>query len=196
MRILPIGPLLLCFAFVASLPAVSQDSASTPAVSSSDPAQSGPSISPQAPTTFEDVIDHVVEKEHLFLAHMRHMRPMVGTYLQDMKSDSAGKAEPVKDQYFLGRLDMNEGPEDTSFIGQPGFRQRMLNRLTGVYSTHFLPLGFAQMVVLDTDFQKKYYNFSFVRREFLGEVRCLVIDVEPRAGEKIPRFKGRIWVED
>src|ERR1700677_359604 len=108
MRILPIGPLLLCFAFVASLPAISQDSASTPAVSSSDPPQSGASNAPQAPATFEDVIDRVVEKEHLFLAHMRHMRPMVETYLQDMKSDSAGKAEPVKDQYFLGRLRSEE----------------------------------------------------------------------------------------
>ena len=52
------------------------------------------------------------------------------------------------------------------------------------------------MVVLDTDFQKRYYNFTFVRREFLGEVRCLVIDVQPKAGQKVPRFMGRIWVED
>ena len=64
--------------------------------------------------------------------------------------------------------------------GQPGFGHRMVAKLTGVYSLHFLPMGFAQMVVLDTDFQKKYYNFTFVRREFLGEVRCLVIDVQPQ----------------
>jgi hypothetical protein len=61
---------------------------------------------------------------------------------------------------------------------------------------HFLPLGFAQMVVLDTDFQKKYYNFAFVRREFLGEVRCLVIDVQPKESAPPGRFLGRIWVED
>src|SRR5438445_524217 len=60
----------------------------------------------------------------------------------------------------------------------------------------FLPLGFAQMVVLDTDFQKKYYKFTFVRREFLGEIRCLVIDVEPRHGSGTGRFLGRMWVED
>ena len=143
-----------------------------------------------------DVIDRMVQREHLFLAQMRHMHPMVETYIQDLKADSSDNPQPVKDHYFLGRLDMTDGPEDTSFTGQPGFGQRMLAKLTGVYSMHFLPLGFAQMVVLDTDFQKKYYNFTFVRREFLGEVRCLVIDVEPRAGEKIPRFKGRIWVED
>jgi hypothetical protein len=50
--------------------------------------------------------------------------------------------------------------------------------------------------VLDTDFQKKYYNFTFVRREFLGEVRCLVIDVEPKADAPAGHFVGRMWVED
>jgi hypothetical protein len=50
--------------------------------------------------------------------------------------------------------------------------------------------------VLDTDFQKKYYNFNFVRREFLGEVRCLVIDVQPKGDQPPGRFMGRIWVED
>jgi hypothetical protein len=130
------------------------------------------------------------------MAQMRHMRPMVETYLQDLKTDSSGSAEPVKDQYFLGRLDMSDGPEDTSFMGQPGFGRRMLSRLTSVYSMRFLPLGFAQMVVLDPDFQRKYYNFTFVRREFLGEVRCLVIDVEPKPESGAGRFVGRIWVED
>jgi hypothetical protein len=141
-------------------------------------------------------MDRVVQREHLFTAQMRHMHPMVETYLQDLKNDSAGNPVPVNDQYFLGRLDMSDGPEDTSFVGQPGFGHRMLAKLTGVYSLHYLPMGFAQMVVLDTDFQKKYYNFSFVRREFLGEVRCLVIDVQPKEGQKSSRFMGRIWVED
>lgn len=141
-------------------------------------------------------MDRVVQKEHFFVAQMRHMHPMVETYLQDLKTDKEGNASPVKDQYFLGRLDMSDGPEDTSFIGQPGFGHRMLNRLTSVYSMRFLPLGFAQMVVLDTDFQKKYYNFTFVRREFLGEVRCLVIDVEPKENSGTGRFMGRMWVED
>src|SRR5580692_4525892 len=197
MRNLQVGLLSLCFVLAASFPALSQDSTSSaPQVSASDaPGQSGITLAPP-PASFNDVMDRVIEKEHLFVAQMRHLRPMVETYLQDLKSDSNGNAEPVKDEYFLGRLDMSDGPEDTSFVGQPGFGRRMAARLTGLYSMHFLPLGFAQMVVLDTDFQKKYYNFNFVRREFLGEVRCLVIDVEPRAGEKIPRFKGRIWVED
>jgi Peptidase family M48 len=151
---------------------------------------------PPAAVTLNDVLDRVVQREHLFMAQMRHMHPMVETYLQDLKNDSTGNPTPVKDQYFLGRLEMSDGPEDVSFMGQPGFGHRMLNKMTGVYSLHFLPMGFAQMVVLDTDFQKRFYNFTFVRREFLGELRCLVIDVQPKEGQKTARFMGRIWVED
>jgi len=197
MRNLQLGLLSLWFVLASSFPALSQNSTSSaPQVSASDaPGQSGITLAPP-PASFNDVMNRVIEKEHLFVAQMRHMRPMVETYLQDLKSDSNGNAEPVKDQYFLGRLDMSDGPEDTSFVGQAGFGRLMAARLTGLYSMHFLPLGFAQMVVLDTDFQKKYYNFNFVRREFLGEVRCLVIDVQPKENAPAGRFLGRIWVED
>ncbi|MGB0006110.1 MAG: M48 family metalloprotease, partial [Candidatus Sulfotelmatobacter sp.] len=192
-RILQLGFLSLCFVLVSSFPALSQDSTS-PQITVID-ASGQPQATPP-PASFNEVIDRVIQKEHLFVAQMRHLRPMVETYLQDLKSDSNGDAQAVKDEYFLGRLDMSDGPEDTSFVGQPGFGRRMANRLTGLYSMHFLPLGFAQMVVLDDDFQKKYYNFTFVRREFLGEVRCLVIDVQPKENAPPGRFLGRIWVED
>jgi hypothetical protein len=138
----------------------------------------------------------MVQREHFFIAQMRHLHPMVETYLQDLKNDREGNLTPAKDEYFLGRLDMSDGPEDVSFTGQPGFGRRMIKKLTGVYAMHFLPLGFAQMVVLDNDFQRKYYNFSFVRREFLGEIRCLVIDLQPKESAPPGRFMGRVWVED
>ncbi len=165
-----------------------------PATVSTTPVQNTEPAPPAA--TLNDVLDRVVQREHFFIAQMRHMHPMVETYLQNLKTDSSGYSHPISDEYFLGRLDMSEGPEDISFVGQPGFGRRMITKLTGVYSLHFLPMGFAQMVILDTDFQKKYYKFTFVRREFLGDVRCLVIDVQPREGDKVARFMGRIWVED
>ena len=211
MRIFRAGSISFFLLLVLALPALPQDpprdptSSAPPAATSAPPAattdpapagQSAAALSSPPPASFNDVLDRVVEREHLFLAQMRHMRPLVETYLQDLKNDKDGNAVPVKDQYYLGRLDMSDGPEDTSFVGQPGFGHRMLNRLTGLYSLRFLPLGFAQMVVLDTDFQKRYYKFNFVRREFLGEVRCLVIDVEPRPDSGTGRFLGRIWVED
>ncbi len=199
MRILQVGFLLFGLILVSCLAALSQNSTSRAfqATANDAPGKNNEEVlSPPPPASFNDVMDRVIQKEHLFLAQMRHMRPMVETYLQDLKTDSEGKAVPTKDQYFLGRLDMSEGPEDTSFVGQPGFGHRMVNHLTSLYSMHFLPLGFAQMVVLDTDFQKKYYDFTFVRREFLGEVRCLVIDVQPKENAPPGRFQGRIWVED
>ena len=199
--------LVLAVSVLASLLAIAQDSPSTPAQSAVDPKSAQPAAPASAPAqgaesmpssalTLNDVLDRVVQREHYFLAQIRHMHPMVETYLQNLKNDSDGKTSPVKDEYFLGRLDMSDGPDDISFVGQPGFGHRMFAKLTGVYSLHFLPMGFAQMVVLDTDFQRKYYKFNFVRREFLGELRCLVIDVQPREGEKTARFLGRIWVED
>ena len=53
------------------------------------------------------------------------------------------------------------------------------------------------MVFLDTNgFDKQHYKFDYVRREFLGEVRTLVFDVEPLPKAGKGRFSGRIWVED
>jgi len=207
MQIVRSGSLLVLMVLVCAFAATAQDSSSAalPATSlksapTSAPAQAAPAPTadplPPAAATLNDVLDRVVQREHLFMAQMRHMHPMIETYLQDLKDDKDGGTSPVKDQYFLGRLDMSDGPEDVSFVGQPGFGHRMVAKLTGVYSLHFLPMGFAQMVVLDSDFQKKYYNFTFVRREFLGEVRCLVIDVQPKEGDRVSRFMGRIWVED
>jgi hypothetical protein len=154
-----------------------------------------PSSAP-APGSFDQVVDRIVEREHFFVAQMKHAHPLVETYIQNMKSDKELGATPTNDHYFLGRLDMSNGTDDRTFIEQPGFGRRMLSSLTSVYSMHFLPLGFAQMVMLDDDFQRKYYNLTFVRREFLGEIRCLVIDVQPKENSGRGRFLGRIWVED
>jgi hypothetical protein len=165
----------------------------TPSVATSPSSESQP---PPAAVTLNDVLDRVVQREHMFMAQMRHLHPMVETYLQDLKNDSGGIPVPVNDKYFLGRLDLSDGAEDVSFVGQPGFGHRMASKMTGLFSLHYLPMGFAQMVLLDTDFQKRSYNFSFVRREFLGELRCLVIDVHPKEDQKTSHFLGRIWVED
>jgi len=192
--------LILTCAFSAS----AQDPPSTPAqppasVTETPPVATSPSSESQPPPaaiTLNDVLDRVVQREHMFMAQMRHLHPMVETYLQDLKNDSGGIPVPVNDKYFLGRLDLSDGAEDVSFVGQPGFGHRMASKMTGLFSLHYLPMGFAQMVLLDTDFQKRSYNFSFVRREFLGELRCLVIDVHPKEDQKTSHFLGRIWVED
>jgi hypothetical protein len=65
------------------------------------------------------------------------------------------------------------------------------------FGTEFLPDGFLQMIYLDNNgLDTQNYNFDYVRREFLGEVRTLVFDVTPNKKASKGRFIGRIWVED
>jgi hypothetical protein len=45
-------------------------------------------------------------------------------------------------------------------------------------------------------FDRQHYKFEYIRREFLGEVRCLVFDIGPVRKNEKGRFVGRIWVED
>ena len=146
------------------------------------------------------MIDRAVEREHFFVAQMKQLHPLVETYLQNLKEDKdLGTSVPASDVYFLGRLDLSSGQTDDRAFNSPttsGLGKRMISKLGGLYTMKFLPLGFAQMVILDEDFQRKFYDFTFVRREFLGELRCIVLDVAPKKDAGKGRFLGRIWVED
>jgi len=167
--------------------------------SGSPPTKADSADSDQLPTStasseaFNQVADRIVEREHLFVAQMRQMHPLVETYIQNLKEDHDHDVVLAGDEYFLGRLDMSNGADDRSFTGQPGSGRRLINRFTSIYP---LPLDFAKIVILDEDFQQKDYDFTFVRREFLGEIRCLVIDVQPKEHVGNGRFMGRVWVED
>jgi hypothetical protein len=145
--------------------------------------------------SIEEIADRVIERERVVVAQMQHLHPIAETYIQNLKSDHDSIVVPASDQYFLGRLDLSDGVGDQLFEKQTGLSLRALNPFPGMFSRKFLPVGFAQMVMLDRDFQKKNYDFKFVRQEFLGEVRCIVLDVQPK-GNAGGRFLGRIWVED
>jgi Peptidase family M48 len=198
-------------------PAETQPAAQPPA--QTPPAQTQPAPAPAAPATdpqlstrdaatqratvaaasFDQVIDRAIEREHFFMAQMKNLHPLVETYLQNLKDDKdLNTTVPVSDLYFLGRLDMSNGADDRTFTTPTtgGLGKRMLSKISSVYNMKFLPLGFAQMVIMDDDFQRKFYDFTFVRREFLGEVRCVVLDVAPKKDAGKGRFLGRIWVED
>ena len=153
------------------------------------------SLSVMPRVSIDQVVDRVIERERAVVAQMQHMYPLAETYIQNLKSDHDALVVPASDQYFLGRLDMSDGVEDQLFEKETGLKLRALNPFPSLFARKFLPIGFAQMVMLDRDFQKNNYDFKFVRQEFLGEVRCLVLDVQPKdnAGG---RFLGRIWVED
>jgi len=150
-----------------------------------------------APIAFDQIVDRVVERERRFVVTMKGMHPLAETYIQDLHEDKGHNVEPVEDQYFLGRLDIKEKTQDSLFQKQrPGVLHHLLNPFPSALAYRLLPRGFAQMVMLDSDFQKNNYRFDFVRREFLGEARCIVIDVQPQPKVRKSLFTGRIWVED
>lgn len=160
-----------------------------------------PSGEQEAPRTqdslaFDQIVDQVIQKESDFLRTIRNFSPLVETYIQNLKADVELGAVPVSDQYFLGTLDIRKGLNERSFL-QQGHLTQWLDKLTSIYSLKYMPLGFAQMIFVDSsDFDRQHYSFTFVRREFLGEVRCLVIDIAPLPNSGNNRFLGRIWVED
>src|SRR6266568_2972551 len=152
-----------------------------------------------APTSLAQTVERVVERERAFVASMKRMHPLAETYIQNLHEDKGHKVEPTSDQYFLGRLDLSDGPEDELFQNQRsglGLGGHFLNPFAGIFARTFMPRGFAQMVMLDSDFQKSNYYFTFVRREFLGDVRCIVMDVQPKESAPKGLFTGRVWVED
>ena len=152
---------------------------------------------PSSALSFDQTVDRVIERERGFVATMKRMHPLAETYIQNLHEDNDHNVEPASDQYFLGRLDLNDGIHDSVFQKQrEGFRHRLLSPFPAALTNRFLPGGFAQMLMLDPDFQKRNYRFTFVRREFLGEARCIVIDVQPGKKARAGLFIGRIWVED
>jgi hypothetical protein len=184
--------LLFCAAFVWA-----QAPAQDPKLSTRDAATQQASA---AAATFDQVVDRAIERERFFLAQMKQLHPLVETYLQNLRTDKDTDVPvPASDVYFLGRLDMSSGqPDDLTFSSPSSgkLRKRIMDKITGKLFSMYLPLGFAQMAILDQDFQRKYYDFTFVRREFLGEVRCIVMDVAPKKDAGAGHFIGRVWIED
>jgi hypothetical protein len=152
-------------------------------------------------STVDRLLDRIVERENALLDTLRLRTPVVETYIQEMPEAAGGDARPAKDHYFLGQIKIGSSIEyapliertDAALKGNfwafwPGAKNQPMT---------FQPRGFAQMAFPDLlDFNRQTYSFDFVRREFLGEVRCLVFDMAPLRRKDPGRFVGRIWIED
>ncbi|HEU5453346.1 MAG TPA: M48 family metalloprotease [Terriglobales bacterium] len=153
---------------------------------------------PPSATTFDQAVDRMLAREQQLVKTMEQYSPLVETYIQNMRSDRDLGQTPASDNYYLGRLVFRKGAMvNADYLGPKSLRRRVLEKLTNLYSLHYLPLGFMEMILVDgSSFDRGHYDFTFVRREFLGDVRCLVIDVNPKPHTGIGRFQGRLWVED
>jgi len=147
--------------------------------------------------TMEDVIDRVITNENRASQQIRQYSPLV----ENLKPDKDLGYTPAGDKYFLGRADFAKGVSLVSLTDTSGKGKKIFGSIGNFFSfaLQFVPDGFLQMIFIDTNgFDKQHYKFDYVRREFLGEVRCLVFDVTPqeKSGKGKGRFLGRIWVED
>ena len=151
-------------------------------------------------TTVDQAIDRVIAREREEIATIRRFNPVIETYIQDMKPDKDMGAVPVKDHYFLGQADLSNGVVDRSMLEGKKGKMSAFNpiaHLSSMFSSSYIPDGFLQMIYIDTNgFDRQHYQFDYVRREFLGEVRCVVFDLTPLPKSGKGRFKGRIWAED
>src|SRR6201993_1400598 len=200
--------LLASMSVAAQQAADSQPSAQSPAPDATQTAQPqpvAPSTTTQAPaalpapTTMDEVVNLFIEREHGLIKMLATRTPVVETYLQNLASDAQLGSVPSGDHYFLGRMDMGETIDRKDYLKQENtsMQSRLMGGFQKLFKVQYQPLGFSWMVYADrTDFDRAHYDFHYVRREFLGDVRCLVFDVTPKKDAGKGRFLGRIWIED
>ena len=149
----------------------------------------------------DQVVSKVISREQQEMKMIQTHSPLVETYIQKVRiTENDGSWVPDGDHYFIGRAEFAKGLE-LKPLPKPGddSAHRAIAGMSRLFDfgTEFLPLGFLQMIYLDNGgLDTQNYNFDYVRREFLGEVRTLVFDVTPNKRAGKGRFIGRIWVED
>ena len=143
----------------------------------------------------ERLLDQIAAQERSVVAGLKRYSPIVETYIQD--TPLGADFLSTGDHYFLGKLELDNGFEVNPLVGRAGKGRKSGEPKQKRGSLVFFPKGFAQMIFPDSSgFDRAHYQFNYVRREFLGEVRCLVFDVSPNDRAVPGRFLGRIWVED
>ncbi len=178
----------------AATPATAQPAATQPAANAQPaPPQAGPQ-----PTTMDQVVDRFVMREKGLITMLQTRTPVIETYLQNLTLDPALGPVPQNDKYFLGRMDLSTTIDRKDYIkDDQSMEKHLLGGFSKLFKVQYQPLGFSWMIFADrSDFDRQHYDFRYVRREFLGDVRCLVFDVTPKPKSGQGRFLGRIWVED
>jgi len=176
-----------------SSPAPTPEQAQPKANQQPDPPQAGPQ-----PTTMDQVVDRFVLREKGLVKMLQSRTPVVETYLQNLTLDPALGPVPQNDRYFLGRMDLSTTIDRKDYIkDDQSMEKHLLGGFSKLFKVQYQPLGFSWMIFADrNDFDRQHYEFRYVRREFLGDVRCLVFDVTPKKGTGNGRFLGRVWIED
>jgi hypothetical protein len=144
------------------------------------------------------VVDRFVMREKGLIKMLQTRTPVIETYLQNLTLDPVLGPVPQNDKYFLGRMDLSTSIDRKDYIkDDQSMEKHLLGGFSKLFKVQYQPLGFSWMIFADrNDFDRQHYDFRYVRREFLGDVRCLVFDVTPKPKSGQGRFLGRIWIED
>jgi hypothetical protein len=179
-------------------PAVSAQPAAVQPVSATPGIAVAPQSIPRTPVSIDQVVDQIIEREHGLMTFLKNRTPLVETYLQNLTPDQKMGALPKEDHYFLGRLDMSDIIDRRDYLAkQTSFQQSLMGGVTKLFRIQYQPMGFSWMVFVDRqNFDRNHYDFHYVHREFLGEVRTLVFEVTPKKNAGTGLFQGQIWVED
>lgn len=194
---------VVALALLCILPALPQGApASVPLTNSSaDPSQDMNRELSRADSkparNLDEVIDRAINSEHVLVDRLRTKEPVIETYIQEMKKDPDLGFVPARDFYFLGKLNISNGVVDASFLAHRSTAKAIPHLFTSFFSTQYYAGGFADEMFIDSNgFDRAHYQFDYVKKEFLGEVRCFVLDIKPQESAGKRRFEGRIWIED
>src|SRR5437660_9311927 len=94
---------------------------------------------PAAPsTTMDQVVNHVVEREHALMEMLKSRTPFVETYLQNMKFDPQAGSAPAQDHYFLGRMDLSESVDRRDYLSKDvSFESHLLGGFTRMFKFQY-----------------------------------------------------------
>ncbi|HEY1465163.1 MAG TPA: M48 family metalloprotease [Terriglobales bacterium] len=161
--------------------------------------QSQPAVAQNlpTPTNMNELVDRVIMREHALMDFLKNRKPLVETYLQNLRPDDQLGAVPKEDHYFLGRLDLGDVERQDYLSKDSNVQSHLLGGISRLYRVQYQPLGLSWMVFVDhNQFDRQHYDFHYNSTEFLGDVKCYVFDIQPKANAGKGRFIGRIWVED
>ncbi len=151
----------------------------------------------------KELVTKAMSQEKAIVKSIAKHTPVVQTYIQNMRPDPIEFQVPVSDQYIIGRVDFGKTFSNDQYDAKAtkkGLLHGSLGYITGLskaFDLSYSPTGFMDMMFIDpAGFDFQHYDFNFVRREFIGNVRTTVFDVKPNKKAGAGRFFGRIWIED
>ncbi len=158
-----------------------------------------PPLTPQQ----KALVREAMAREQVTLKAIEKDTPVVQTYIQNLRPDNVLYQVPVSDNYSIARVDFGKGFSANAYSAKDThhglFRGsfQYLRDLTKAFQITDSPTGFMDMMFVDPrGFNFRNYTFSFVRQQFLGQIRTSVFDVRPTRHAGPGRFFGRIWVDN